>query len=353
MIRELRGNLLADDADAVVNTVNTVGVMGKGIALQFKRAFPEMFRDYERAAQAGELKIGQMHVWETGSLTGPRVIINFPTKRHWRARSRISDIDAGLVDLVRVVQDLGIHSIALPPLGCGNGGLDWADVAPRIFAAFDPVLDSIEVRLYVPAGAPPARDMVNRSAPPALTPMRAALLSLMLAYREIAWEWPGLIETQKLAYFLQEAGEPLRLEFSKGHYGPYADGLRKTLRDMEGHYITGFGDGAASPFDAERLEVTAPVEESLQRAVDQAPDTAARTAHVMDVVSGFESTYDLELLASVHWAVTREDARTPEQASRVIREWTRRKAGLFDEPHVASAWDVLQRKGWLREESMV
>lgn len=120
MIRDMHGNLLADEADALVNTVNTVGVMGKGIALQFKRAYPEMFKAYARAAKDGTLETGRMHVWETGSLTGPRFIINFPTKRHWKAGSRIEDIDAGLTDLVRVVRDLGITSIALPPLGCGN-----------------------------------------------------------------------------------------------------------------------------------------------------------------------------------------------------------------------------------------
>ncbi|MGH3867175.1 MAG: macro domain-containing protein [Pseudonocardiaceae bacterium] len=124
MIHESHGNLLDSDVEALVNTVNTVGVMGKGIALQFRRRFPDMFRAYERAAKRGEVSLGQMHVWDTGAMTGPRFVINFPTKGHWRAHSRLSDIEAGLVDLVRVVQEKSISSIAVPPLGCGSGGLD-------------------------------------------------------------------------------------------------------------------------------------------------------------------------------------------------------------------------------------
>lgn len=353
MFSELRGNLLADDAEALVNTVNTVGVMGKGIALQFKRAYPEMFTAYAREAKAGRLAIGHMFVWETGSLAGPRFIINFPTKRHWKAGSRIEDIETGLVDLVRVVQDLGIRSIALPPLGCGNGGLAWAEVAPRIRAAFEPLADQVDVRVYVPAGAPPAREMLTREASPKLTPMRAALLRLMSAYQAVSWDWPGLVDTQKLAYFLQEAGEPLRLEYTKGPYGPYADNLRTTLRSMEGHFITGFGDGSAPPLSAEPLEVTPQAGAALRESIEAAPNTAERTQRVLDLVDGFEGTYDLELLASVHWAVTHDQARTPEDASRIIQQWTSRKAGLFGSDHVRTAWEALERGGWLRVPSPV
>lgn len=124
MIKEVQGNLLAADVDALVNTVNTVGVMGKGIALQFKKAYPDMFRAYQAAAKAGDLRIGHMHVWETGLLSGPRFIVNFPTKKHWRQPSRLEEVADGLQDLKRVVRELGITSIALPPLGCGNGGLN-------------------------------------------------------------------------------------------------------------------------------------------------------------------------------------------------------------------------------------
>lgn len=353
MIRDLHGNLLADDADALVNTVNTVGVMGKGIALQFKRAYPEMFTDYAREAKRGSLTTGRMHVWETGSLSGPRLIINFPTKRHWKAGSRIEDIEAGTADLVRVVRDRHIRSIAIPPLGCGNGGLEWADVASRIRAAFEPLSASVDVRLYAPDGAPPAREMVNRTASPALTPMRAALLTLMSAYHAAGWEWPGLVEMQKLAYLLQEAGEPLRLHFTKGSYGPYSDDLRKTLRDMEGHFITGFGDGSARPLNGEPLEVTVDVADEVSRVIQRDPATARRTRQVLDLVSGFEGAYDLELLASVHWAAVHEGARTVDDAGQFIRAWTSRKAGLFGPQDVCVAWDALENQGWLRQLAAV
>lgn len=353
MFSTASGNLLADDADALVNTVNTVGVMGKGIALQFKRAYPEMFADYAREAKADRLVPGRIHVWETGSITGPRFIINFPTKRHWRAPSRLEDIDSGLLDLVRVVRELGVRSIAVPPLGCGNGGLRWDEVEPRIRAAFEPLSDTVDVRIYAPAGAPPAREMVDRTPAPALTPVRAALLSLMTAYHSVAWEWPGLIDTQKLAYFLQESGEPLRLSFAKGPYGPYADNLRKTLRDMEGHFITGYGDGSARPLEAEPLVVTVEAQSALHDVITDTPATAARTNRVLELISGFEGTYDLELLASVHWAAVHQGAQTPADAVHVIREWTSRKAGLFGPHHVSVAWDALASGGWLKQAVLV
>jgi len=155
MITEVAGNLLDADVDALVNTVNTVGVMGKGLALQFRRAYPAMFDDYQRAATAGQLHLGQMHVWRTGAVTGPAYVINFPTKGHWRSRSRIDDIDRGLTDLARVIRDLGIHSIAVPPLGCGNGGLDWTQVEPRIRATLAG-LDDVRILLYPPGRTPSA-----------------------------------------------------------------------------------------------------------------------------------------------------------------------------------------------------
>ena len=131
-MRFATGDILAEGAEALVNTVNCVGVMGKGIALQFKKAFPENFRAYAKACQRGEVKLGAMFVFRTGTVTNPRYIINFPTKHHWRSNSRIEAIDMGLKDLARVIRAHGIRSIALPPLGCGLGGLDWGNVRPRI-----------------------------------------------------------------------------------------------------------------------------------------------------------------------------------------------------------------------------
>lgn len=352
MISERHGNLLADDADVLVNTVNTVGVMGKGIALQFKRAFPEMYRDYEKAAKTGHIVTGRMHVWPTGAMTGPRYIVNFPTKRHWRAPSRKIDIEEGLVDLVRVARELGVTSIALPPLGCGNGGLAWAAVEPMIREAFA-CLPDVDVRVYPPAGAPPARDMVNRQPPPRVTPTRAALLGLMVAYQQLTWEWPSQMKIQKLCYFLQEAGLDMRLSFTKAPYGPYADELRKSLRDMEGHFICGFGDGTSRPLVGEPIEVTTAGREALERALVDDATAQGEFGRVVELVSGFESAYGLELLASVHWAARQEAATSPQAAGDAIRAWTTRKATMFTQPHVDAAWEALSSGGWIRASTLV
>lgn len=154
MMTEVHGNLLEADVEALVNAVNTVGVMGKGIALQFRRAFPEMYDAYVRACKAGEVAVGRMHVWATGAPTGPRYVVNFPTKKHWRSGSQLSYIDDGLVDLVRVIREHRIRSIAIPLLGAGHGGLDRAEVRPRIEAALGGLTD-VDVRLYVPEVRPP------------------------------------------------------------------------------------------------------------------------------------------------------------------------------------------------------
>ena len=152
MIEFKQGNLLKENAEALVNTVNCVGVMGKGIALQFKQAFPENFRQDEKACRAGEVQPGRMFIVPTGNLFYPRYIINFPTKRHWRSKSKIEDIKSGLKALVAEVQELAISSIAIPLLGCGNGGLDWAKVKPLIESTFVE-LPELKVIVFEATGA--------------------------------------------------------------------------------------------------------------------------------------------------------------------------------------------------------
>jgi O-acetyl-ADP-ribose deacetylase (regulator of RNase III) len=158
MIEYKTGDLLAQDAEALVNTVNCVGFMGRGIALRFKKAFPANFKAYEAACRRGEVRPGRMFVFETKQLTNPRYVINFPTKRHWRGKSRLSDIEAGLGALVGEIRSRGIHSIAVPPLGSGLGGLNWSDVRPRIERALGPLPDT-RVVVFEPKGAPPATKM--------------------------------------------------------------------------------------------------------------------------------------------------------------------------------------------------
>jgi len=152
MIVQGTGNLLEADVEALVNAVNCVGVMGKGIALQFKQTFPDNFKAYEKACKAGDVEPGKMFIVPTNRAQNPKFIVNFPTKRHWKGKSRIEDVESGLVALIRDVEELGIMSIAVPPLGCGLGGLEWSDVKPLIVQAFS-VVPAVRVLLYEPAGA--------------------------------------------------------------------------------------------------------------------------------------------------------------------------------------------------------
>jgi O-acetyl-ADP-ribose deacetylase (regulator of RNase III) len=240
MIEIAKGNLLEADVEALVNTVNCVGFMGKGIALQFKQAFPENFTAYQAACRGGEVVPGRMFVFDNSRLINPLYIINFPTKRHWRGKSRMTDIQSGLKALTEEVRRLGVRSIAVPPLGCGLGGLDWREVRPMIEGAFA-ALPDVRVLLFEPAGTPKAKKMPVRTSRPHLTPARALFIKLMDAYGALEYS-RTLLELQKLAYFLQEAGEPLRLKYEAGHYGPYAANLNKVLDVMEGHFIRGYGD---------------------------------------------------------------------------------------------------------------
>lgn len=347
MIKDSSGSLLDAEVEALVNTVNTVGIMGKGIALQFKRAFPDMFKDYERVARHGQIRLGQMYVWETHALHGPRYVINFPTKSHWRAKSRLRDIEHGLQDLIRLVREHQIRSIAVPPLGCGNGGLAWGDVRPLIEAAFAQIPE-VDVRLYAPGATPAAADMPTRTRRPRMTAGRAALIHLLSRYTERSLS-ASLIEIQKLMYFLQEAGEPLRLSFVKGRYGPYADNLRHVLQDVEGHFLSGYGDASRKVDDAEALTVLEGAPEQANRFLEVHPATVQRVERVLDLIAGFESAYGMELLASVHWLAVHEEpsAQEPSVASQQVHAWTARKSRMYTDEHVEVAWQHLSDGGWL------
>ncbi|WP_067569358.1 type II toxin-antitoxin system antitoxin DNA ADP-ribosyl glycohydrolase DarG [Nocardia acidivorans] len=342
VITQATGNLLHADTVALVNTVNTVGVMGKGIALQFRRAYPQMFEEYQKACARGQVQIGRMHVWETGMLEGPRYIINFPTKRHWRAGSKLEDVRAGLTALVAVIRDLDIESIAIPPLGCGNGGLEWSEVEPLLVSALSPLPD-LDARIYPPVGTPPAGEMPNATPRPDMTVGRAALVELLTRYLRNALEATPL-EIQKLMYFLQVVGEPLGLEFTKGRYGPYADSLRRVLNLVEGHFLTGYGDGSARTLEASSVRPLPGAAEQAARVLADEPATRQRIALVDNITDGFESMYGMELLATVHWLTVHDvgAAETWQRTAELVREWTPRKAEMFTDDHVRTAWNRLR-----------
>ena len=155
MIGYKTGNILSEGTEALVNTVNCVGIMGRGLALQFKRAYPDNFQAYAARCRRSEIRPGRVFVFETRATVSPRYIINFPTKRHWRGKSRIEDIESGLQSLVQEIRLRGMRSIAVPPLGCGLGGLSWPDVRARIEAALEALAD-VEVVIFEPGGAKPS-----------------------------------------------------------------------------------------------------------------------------------------------------------------------------------------------------
>ena len=342
MIRFKAGDILAEDADALVNTVNCVGAMGRGIALQFKKAFPDNFKAYAAACERGEVKPGRMFVFETGALA-PRYIVNFPTKRHWRGRSRMEDVEAGLKALAAEIEARNIRSLAIPPLACGLGGLAWDDVRPRIEAALVG-FDDLEAVIFRPDGAPEAKDMVRLREVPEMTPGRAVLVGLMRRYLDAMLDpFVTLIEVHKLLYFMQEAGEPLKLRYAKADYGPYAENLRHALHEIEGHFISGYADGGDVP--DKPLELVPGAIEDAEAALERAGETRTRFERVAELVHGFESSFGLELLATVHWTMTREGARTTDDVVACTYGWHERKK-CFTRRQIALAEARLRERGW-------
>jgi O-acetyl-ADP-ribose deacetylase (regulator of RNase III) len=346
MIHDATGNLLEADAEALVNTVNCVGFMGKGIALQFKQAWPDNFEAYAKASKAGEIRPGRMFIWETGRMINPKFIINFPTKRHWRGKSKIEDIRSGLRALIGDVRRLGIHSIAVPPLGCGNGGLNWRNVRPLIEAAFAE-LPNIDVLLYSPHGAPSAKTMLVNTTKPGMTASRALFIKLMHQYETLNYR-RTLLEIQKLGYFLQEAGEPLRLRFEAGIYGPYAANLNKVLEILEGHYIRGYGDSQKP--DAE-IELLPGAVEQADTFLTSHPESIVRLARVGQLIEGFETPYGMELLSTVHWVCTHADpkAANAQAVISAVQSWNDRKRDMFRCEHIRLAHQRLTSLGWIPE----
>jgi O-acetyl-ADP-ribose deacetylase (regulator of RNase III) len=345
MIEFKKGDLLREDAEALVNTVNCVGIMGRGIALQFKNAFPENFKTYAAACARNEVQPGQMLVFKTGRLTNPKYIINFPTKRHWRGKSRIEDIDAGLVALANEIRSRNIHSIAIPPLGSGLGGLDWSNVRPRIENSLRE-LDNVKVVIFEPsANSDDTRSNLSTNVPK-MTAGRAALVELMNRYLGgLLDPFITLLEVHKLMYFMEQAGEPLSLKFTKGPYGPYAENLRHVLKAVEGHLVSGYLDGGDAPDKQLRL-VPGAIDDAVSF-LQTHVETQSRLASVSELVEGFESPFGLELLSTVHWVASREGAESFEGILKMTYAWNERKR-RFSERQIGVALHVLSQKKWIK-----
>lgn len=341
MIEYKRGDILQENAEALINTVNCVGVMGRGIALQFKNAFPKNFKAYVAACKKKEVQPGRMFVYETEQAANPHYIINFPTKRHWRDKSHLEDIQAGLEALVDTIHKYNISSIAIPSLGSGLGGLQWETVKPLIESALKSLTD-VRIIIYEPNSSEKISYSHNV---PTMTQGRAALIGLINRYLNgLLDPFITLLEVHKLLYFMQVAGQPLKLKYQKHLYGPYAENLRHVLNAMEGHFICGYADGGDRPDKVLKLMPGA-VEEAAHF-LEQHPDTHSRFHRVAELVDGFESPTGLELLSTVHWVITQDNAQSAEDITRCVHDWNNRKR-QFTPRQIMLAAKVLSEKGWV------
>ncbi|WP_449060419.1 type II toxin-antitoxin system antitoxin DNA ADP-ribosyl glycohydrolase DarG [Planomonospora algeriensis] len=345
LITETSGNLLKDDAQALINTVNTVGVMGKGIALQFKRAFPEVFAAYTSACTEGRIQPGR--IFPVRLRGSDRWVLNFPTKRHWRQPSRMEDIRTGLDDLVRVLTELDLRSVAVPPLGCGNGGLPWADVRPLILEKLGDL--DLDIRLYSP-GTPEPGDMPTRTQRPELTQVRARLLAALSRYITLAFEAGvteaprlSLVEAHKIAYLLQGAGLDLGLRFVPHKYGPFSVGLNREFAGLEGHYIIGYGDGTVGA--RTELEILPEAARAAEARVSSDDDFRRAWDHVRRAVIGYEYPEGMELLTTVHFLAASHPGRSPDPVTLTdeMAAWSDRKRHLFRSSDVTAALTRLSR----------
>ena len=352
MISFTKGNLLEADVEAVVNTVNEVGVMGKGIALMFKEAYPENFKAYARACKSGEVRVGKVFVTRRDQLLGPKWIVNFPTKKHWRHKTKMDWIVDGLKDLRQFVERENVRSIAIPPLGSGNGGLDWSDVRPKILE-FMGDLSDVEVIVYEPTRE--YQNVSKRAGVKKLTPARALIAELIRRYSVLGFECT-LLEVQKLAWFLERSiqqlglNDPLDLRFEAGIYGPYANRLNHLLNALDGSYLQcekRIPD--AGPMDLVRFEDKHKDRISAYLRSGDAKIYAEALERASDLIDGFESPLGLELLATVGWLLSEENREpTVEDIKKGITGWPGgesagvRKQKIFDERQISLA---LQRIG--------
>jgi O-acetyl-ADP-ribose deacetylase (regulator of RNase III) len=352
MLHYTEGNLLDAEVEAVVNTVNTVGVMGKGIALMFKERFPDNFRLYKRACDNEEIEVGKVFTTYPGGVLWPRVIINFPTKRHWREKTKIEYIQDGLEDLVRVIREEKISSIAIPPLGCGNGGLDWQDVKKEI-ETYLKSLEDVEVIVYQPTEK--YQNVAKKNGVEKLTPSRAIIVEAVRRYGILGFDCT-LLEIQKLAWFIEKFGygsevaEKLNLHFSANKFGPYAHDLTHLLDSLDGSYLhcdKRIAD--ATPFDIIWVDDERAEKAQLYLKSRENQNFRAALDKVGDLIDGFESPLGMELLASVDWLISKEQvAPNIDDIKEALGQWPgglkagQRKLQMFDDDMIRTATERIQ-----------
>ncbi|MCD1116938.1 type II toxin-antitoxin system antitoxin DNA ADP-ribosyl glycohydrolase DarG [Chryseobacterium turcicum] len=326
MIQYKIGNLLDSNADALVNTVNTDGIMGKGIALQFKNQFPGNYKEYVKACKNNEISIGKLFVFEEQTLLkGKKIIINFPTKTSWRKPSEYSYIEKGLVDLVNIIKENKIKSVAIPPLGAGNGGLNWINVK-EILKKYLQNIDC-EIQIFEPNTK---IIEVLKKERTSLTPARAMLLYVLFDLVKNG-EFLSEFSAEKIAYFLQKFGakDIFKLEYKQNFYGPYSGKVKHVLYHLNGSYITGYSSKDKKPFEELGLLLDAEKEvlEYLDKDENLAYKKIADTTKIF--LSGFYSNFALELLSTVDYIKEKEKVNNVDAIIHKMEQWNNRKNTLF------------------------
>lgn len=326
MIQYLVGNLLESKAEALVNAVNTVGVMGKGIALQFKNQFPNNYKLYTKACKENEVQTGKLFVTEESSLLeGRKIIVNFPTKTDWRKPSEYEYIEKGLLQLAKLIRDKNIQSIAIPPLGAGNGGLDWNKVKLMIEQHLSGL--NCEVQLYQPNAT--IADALKKERVK-LTPARAMLLSVLFDLVRNG-EFVSEFSSEKVTYFLQRFGarEYFKLDFQPNFYGPYSGKVKHVLYYLNGSYITGYSAKDKKPF--EELGLMFDAENEINSFLN-----SSENLHCKEIVqktkaflTGFYSSFGLELLSTVDFIREDKKVSNVDEIIQNIESWSNRKKSLF------------------------
>ncbi len=326
MIEFVTGDLLASKAEALVNTVNTVGIMGKGIALQFKKMFPDNSKAYNKAYKEGELAIGKLLVTEEETTyTGKKIIINFPTKTDWRRPSEYSYVESGLKRLVQIIKEKKIKSIAIPPLGAGNGGLDWN----RVKNLVEEYLSGVDCMVYIYEPNAVIREALNKERVK-LTPARAMLLAVLFELVKNG-EFVSEFASEKIAYFLQRFGaeDIFKLEFQPNFYGPYSGKVKHVLYYLNGSYITGYSAKDKKAFAEMSLVMAA--EEDVNIYLN-APENARYLEIVQQTkkfLSGFYSAFALELLSTVDYIMLHDGLSSIKEIHDKIKSWSDRKKTMF------------------------
>lgn len=327
MIQYITGNILDSNAQALVNTVNTMGVMGKGIALQFKKAYPNNYKAYEKASKNEEVKVGKMFITlDSNTTTGERIIINFPTKTNWRKPSEYKYIEDGLENLVEVINAKRIRSIAIPPLGAGNGGLNWEKVKKIILQKLGHL--NIDISVYEPTLQIQEHLMKERVN---LTDARALLLHVLYDLVKNG-EYVSEFSSEKVCYFLQKFGAKkyFKLEFEPNFYGPYSGKVRFVLNAINGSYLMGYSDMNKKPF--EPLTLVSDAYETVKNHIENNNELLDIANKTIVFLRGFYSDFALELLSSIDYISTKENSLDRQTISKGLEEWSDRKRTLFSNP---------------------